>query len=184
MSFKFLKFEIITGPMCSDVFDIHLVYRKNKIFRSHHHDKQKKIQIVFAGYYDTTTIPESDMPETDIRPKSIFLSLEGGDHRGTCSNCGRSYKNIKEFKRHLYRKRCHIHGGGSMMGESPLNISSNGASGTSRGREVGPLPMPMSMSEMPDSGDGVGILDPPALPMSPGSYLKMEPPSPEIILRE
>ena len=145
---------------------------------------KKKIQIVFAGYYDTTTIPESDMPETDIRPKSIFLSLEGGDHRGTCSNCGRSYKNIKEFKRHLYRKRCHIHGGGSMMGESPLNISSNGASGTSRGQEVGPLPMPMSMSEMPDSGDGVGILDPPALPMSPGSYLKMEPPSPEIILRE
>ena len=185
MSFKFLKFEIITGPMCSDVFDIHLVYRKNKILRLHHHDKQKKIQIVFAGYYDTTTIPESDMPETDIRPKSIFLSLEGGDHRGTCSNCGRSYKNIKEFKRHLYRKRCHIHGGRLMMGESPLNISSNGASGTSRGREVGPLPMPMSMSEMPDDGgDGVGILDPPALPMSPGSYLKMEPPSPEIILRE
>ena len=182
MSFKFL---IITGPMCSDVFDIHLVYRKNRIFRLHHHDKQKKIQIVFAGYYDTTTIPESDMPETDIRPKSIFLSLEGGDHRGTCSNCGRSYKNIKEFKRHLYRKRCHIHGGRLMMGESPLNISSNGASGTSRGREVGPLPMPMSMSEMPDDGgDGVGILDPPALPMSPGSYLKMEPPSPEIILRE
>ena len=143
----------------------------------------KKIQIVFAGYYDTTTIPESDMPETDIRPKSIFLSLEGGDHRGTCSNCGRSYKNIKEFKRHLYRRRCHI-GGRSMMGESPLNISSNGASGTSRGREVGPLPMPLSMSEMPDGGDGVGILDPPALPMSPGSYLKMEPPSPEIILRE
>ena len=109
------------------------------------------------------------MPETDIRPKSIFLSLEGGDHRGTCSNCGRSYKNIKEFKRHLYRKRCHIRGGGSMMGESPLNISSNGASGTSSGREVGPLPMPMSMSEMPDDGggDGVGILDPPALPMSP-----------------
>ena len=109
------------------------------------------------------------MPETDIRPKSIFLSLEGGDHRGTCSNCGRSYKNIKEFKRHLYRKRCHIHGARLMMGESPLNISSNGASGTSRGREVGPLPMPMSMSEMPDDGggDGVGILDPPALPMSP-----------------
>ena len=31
LSFKFLKFEIITGPMCSDVFDIHLVYRKNNL---------------------------------------------------------------------------------------------------------------------------------------------------------
>ena len=31
--------------MCSDVFDIHLVYRKNKIFRSHHHDKQKKSKL-------------------------------------------------------------------------------------------------------------------------------------------
>ena len=120
------------------------------------------------------------MPETDIPPKSIFLSLDGGD-RGTCSNCGRSYKNHKEFKRHLYRKRCHTHG---MI--EPLNTS-NGAGASGSGAIV-PLPMPMVGEVVPD---GAGILALPralpilpALPMSPESYYKMEPPSPEIILRE
>ena len=160
------------------MFDIHIL--KKNLLVSHHDTTTTKIQIVFAGYYD---IPESDMPETDIPPKSIFLSLEGGD-RGTCSNCGRSYKNEKEFKRHLYRKRCHVHG---MMKQLS---TSNGAGAFGGGAAVDPSPMPMG--EISDAG--VGILAQPALPgiltapalrtSSPESYLKMEPPSPEIILRE
>ena len=60
------------------------------------HVQSSKIVVFVAGYHSL------------FQPK-LFMGGQLMDlehQRVTCANCGRNYKNEKEYKRHLYRKRC------------------------------------------------------------------------------
>ena len=78
--------------------------------------------------------------------------VELKQQRVTCANCGRNYKNEKEYKRHIHRNRCR--GQFGLMPVVPtLPASPSGAPTLGASPSVLPSLAPLPQSDLVGQGD-------------------------------